>query len=83
MIQIPVFQAEWGIAGLGLLCFIPVVFFIVAILLCVWVYRDAESRGMNAALWLIIVLITGIIGLIIYLIVRKDKTTTSPPSPPT
>jgi len=34
---------------------------------------------MNGALWLIIVLISGIIGLIIYLIVRKEK----PPPPPT
>jgi len=38
--------------------------FIVAILLAVWVYRDAEKRGESGILWLIIVLITGIIGLI-------------------
>nr|MDO8062581.1 PLDc N-terminal domain-containing protein [Candidatus Freyrarchaeum guaymaensis]HDO80025.1 hypothetical protein [Candidatus Bathyarchaeota archaeon] len=44
---------------------------IVAIILAVWVYRDAEERGMEGALWLIIVLLTGIIGLIIYLIVRE------------
>ncbi|MFX1466519.1 MAG: zinc-ribbon domain-containing protein [Promethearchaeota archaeon] len=47
--------------------------FIVAILLAVWVYRDAERRGESGVLWLIIVLITGIIGLIIWLIVRSDK----------
>ncbi|MCW3985241.1 MAG: hypothetical protein NWE91_02375 [Candidatus Bathyarchaeota archaeon] len=85
MSLITILQAEWEVAGLaGILCIIPVVFFLIAILLCVWVYRDAESRGMNGALWLIIVLITGIIGLIIYLIVRKDKTPSSPvpPSPP-
>lgn len=82
---IPILQAweDWAIAGLaGIFCLIPIVFFIVAILLCVWVYRDAQSRGMNGALWLIIVLITGIFGLIIYLIVRKDKGSSSPPSPP-
>ncbi|MHA1608074.1 MAG: PLDc N-terminal domain-containing protein [Candidatus Freyarchaeota archaeon] len=44
---------------------------IVAIILAVWVYRDAEERGMEGALWLIIVLLTGIIGLIIYLIIRE------------
>jgi len=44
---------------------------IVAIILAVWVYRDAEEREMEGALWLIIVLLTGIIGLIIYLIVRE------------
>lgn len=72
----------WGISSL--FCLIPLLWFIVAILLCIWVYRDAESRGMNGVLWLIVVLIAGIIGLIIYLIVRKDKTTTraEPPPPP-
>lgn len=76
-------QGEWFI-GLGLLLlFLPILWFIIAILLCIWVYRDAESRGMNGALWLIIVLIAGIIGLIIYLVIRKEKrTTTQPPPPP-
>ncbi|MFX1521688.1 MAG: zinc ribbon domain-containing protein [Promethearchaeota archaeon] len=66
------------------------VIFIVAILLAVWVYRDAEKRGESGILWLIIVLITGIIGLIIWLIVRGDKpvissepTTKVPPPPQT
>ncbi|MGQ9720739.1 MAG: PLDc N-terminal domain-containing protein [Candidatus Jordarchaeum sp.] len=42
-----------------------------AIVLGVWVYRDAEERGMEGVIWLLIVLLTGIIGLIIYLIVRE------------
>jgi len=50
-----------------------VVMVIISILIAVWVYRDAKSRGMSGALWLIIVLIAGIIGLIIYLVVRNDK----------
>jgi putative membrane protein len=61
-----------GLFGLCLL--IPIIWFIIGILLCIWVYRDAEDRGMQGVLWLIVVLIAGIIGLIIYLIVRKDKT---------
>ncbi len=56
----------------GLTCIIPAIFFIIAIALAVWVYKDAEKRGKSGALWLIIVLITGIIGLIIWLIVRPD-----------
>lgn len=47
-----------------------VVFFILGIALAVWVYKDAKKRDMNAAVWLLIVLITGCIGCIIYLIVR-------------
>jgi len=82
LIPIPVGQAEWFFFGLGLICLIPVIWFIIAILLCIWVYRDAESRGMSGVLWLIIVLIAGIIGLIIYLVVRKEKRSSAPPAPP-
>ena len=75
-------QGEWFI-GLGILfILLPILWFVIAILLCIWVYRDAESRGMNAALWLIIVLITGLIGLIIYVVVRKEKQPASQPPPP-
>jgi len=75
-------QGEWLI-GLGVLfILLPIIWFIIAILLCIWVYRDAESRGMNGALWLIIVLIAGIIGLIVYLVVRKEKKPAAQPPPP-
>ena len=54
--------ATWGLWGLtGLLCIIP---------LAIWVYKDANKRGSSGVLWLLIVLITGIIGLIIWLVVR-------------
>lgn len=76
-------EIGWDILGLGFLCLlIPIVWFIIAILLAIWVYRDAESRGMNGVMWLIILFIAGIIGLIIYLIVRKDKTASKAPPPP-
>jgi TctA family transporter len=65
----------------GMMILIPLVWFIIGILLCIWVYKDAERRGMNAVLWLIVVLISGIIGFIIYLVVRKEGVA-PPPSPP-
>ena len=49
---------------------IIVIFYIIAILIAVWVYKDAKKRDMNAAVWLLIVLLTGCIGCIIYLVVR-------------
>ena len=65
------YSAPWAFWGLtGALCFIPLVLFIIWIVLAIWVYKDAEKRDSSGALWLIIVIITGIIGLIIWLVVR-------------
>ena len=52
-----------------------IVWFVLAVAVGVWIYRDAESRGMSGALWLIIGLVLGIIGLIVYVVVRKPKGT--------
>jgi len=38
----------------------------------IWVYRDAEKRGMSGLLWALLVFIGSIVGLIIYLIVRTE-----------
>src|SRR5262245_65188728 len=41
------------------------------IALLVWVYRDANNRGMdNAVIWLIVVLLIGPLGAVIYLLSR-------------
>jgi uncharacterized membrane protein len=74
------FTLEWLLVGW--VCLLPVIWFVVAIILCIWVYKDAESRGMNGALWLIIVLLAGLLGLIIYLIVRKEEKPRRPAPPP-
>jgi hypothetical protein len=58
-----------------------IVLIVVWILLAVWVYRDARKRGMEATLWLLVVLLTGIFGLIVYLIVRKDHPIQQQPPP--
>ena len=59
------------LAGLYLMFIIfAVVWFVVALLIAIWVYKDAKKRDMNAAVWLLIVLVTGCIGCIIYLVVR-------------
>ena len=51
-------------------CLVYVFFFVIWIVIVIWVYRDAEQRGENGVLWLLIVLVAGIIGLIIWLILR-------------
>jgi uncharacterized membrane protein YhaH (DUF805 family) len=78
---------DFGYAFLALLIFgffilIIIGLFVVWILLAVWVYRDAKKRGMEATLWLLLVLLTGFIGLIVYLIVRRDHPIQQPPPPP-
>jgi len=68
-----IFQYPWEAWGAGVVllavAFIAV-FYIIGILIAVWVYKDAKKRDMNAAVWLLIVLLTGCCGCIIYLIVR-------------
>jgi hypothetical protein len=46
-----------------------VILFNIASLL--WVYRDASNRGMdNAVMWLVVVLLLGPVGVLIYLPLR-------------
>ncbi len=49
---------------------VVILFFVIGLVLAIWVYKDAKKRDMNAAVWLLIVLLTGCIGCIIYLVVR-------------
>ncbi len=56
--------------------------FAIWIVIIIWVYRDAERRGMNGVLWALLVLIGNLIGLLIYLIVRSDAFQ-APPGPET
>ncbi len=63
-------QFQVGFLAFGALCAFAIGWLVIAILIAIWVYRDAESRGMGGALWLIIVILLGLIGLIVYLIVR-------------
>jgi hypothetical protein len=48
------------------------------IVLAVWVYRDAENRGMNGVLWALLVIIGSLVGLLIYLIVRSERKSPAP-----
>lgn len=43
---------------------------IVNILLAVWVYGDIRKRGSGGGIWIVIVLLTGLFGMVPYAIVR-------------
>ena len=63
--------AAAGIAGLGCSCIIMLVALGIQIAIAVWVYRDAKSRGMdNAVLLTVLCVLTGLLGLLIYLLMR-------------
>lgn len=49
------------------------IFMIYWIGLALWVYRDADRKNNNAALWGLMVLITNIIGLIIYTMYKQNN----------
>ena len=62
------FKPHWSMISLFSLFML-----VIWILVIVWVYRDAERRGMNGVLWALLVFIGNLIGLIIYLIIRSDR----------
>jgi hypothetical protein len=57
----------------GAYCILYIIILIVWIFVIVWVYKDAEKRGKSGILWAIIVFFTGIIGLIIWFVVRPKQ----------
>ena len=63
------YYGDWWLFG-GLCFFWVIIWFVISILVAIWVYKDAEKRGSSGALWLIVVIILGIIGIIIWLVVR-------------
>jgi cytochrome bd-type quinol oxidase subunit 2 len=67
--------AAGAIAGMGCTCLILLIAVGVQVAIAVWVYKDAKSRGMeNALLLTILCVFTGVLGLIIYLLMRpKEK----------
>jgi hypothetical protein len=69
-------ESVWSITNFSLLrlpmLLLPLAFLALWVYVIVWVYRDAERRGMSGILWALLVLVGNIVGLIIYLIVRSE-----------
>ena len=47
------------------------VIIIIELIIGFYVYRDATRRGMRAALWVVISVISVPVGLIVYMLIRK------------
>lgn len=64
----------WGLAILPFILLISLFFLFIPIVISVFVYKDAESRGMNGLIWaLIVIFVPSYIGLIIYFVVRENE----------
>ena len=57
----------------------PIIWIAVALVIGILVYSDAEKRGMNGLLWLILVLLpmVGLIFLVIYIVIREERSSSS------
>ena len=61
--------------GLGAACCgIVAVMWIIWLLIAIWVYKDAEKRRKSGIVWFLVVFILGIIGIIIWFLVRPPIT---------
>lgn len=70
-----------AIVVLPIMILLMLVCIAIPVMLGIFVYRDAKARGMEPLLWaLIAVLAPSFIGLIIYLVVRKDHIVLNCPS---
>ena len=57
-----------GLMICGLLMFVVIIAFYVWV--AVWIFRDANKRGISGVLWALIWIVLNMLGLIIYLVVR-------------
>lgn len=59
----------------SLILFLVITIFIMLsmLLIVAWVYKDAKSRGLNAELWVLIILCGGFLGLIIYIFIGRKE----------
>ena len=64
-------NAAGALAGMGCSCLIVLVALGIQVAIAVWVYKDAKARGMdNAVLLTILTIFTGLLGLLIYVLMR-------------
>ncbi len=59
---------------LGTMCIIVgVIYLVISLIIASWMLRDSDKRGKSGAVWFLVGLILGIVGLIIWLLVRPKE----------
>ena len=56
-----------------------IVCFVVHILVAVWVYKDIRRRNSGSGIWIVVALLTGLLGVLVYAIVRLGNTRQTKP----
>ncbi len=51
-------------------CLLLLLVLVVHILLAVWVYQDIRRRGCGSGIWIVIAVLTGLLGTLVYAVVR-------------
>lgn len=59
-----------GHCGHGIMFPLLAIFCIVHILVAVWIYQDIRKRNTGSGLWIVIALLTGLLGALVYAVVR-------------
>jgi hypothetical protein len=54
----------------GFLCLLMATCILVHILAAVWVYQDIQKRHVGSGLWIILALLTGLCGTLVYAVIR-------------
>ena len=49
---------------------IVIIYYVISLILALWVYKNSKKRNMNSKGWFIGVFLTGLIGFIVYLVIR-------------
>jgi membrane protease YdiL (CAAX protease family) len=57
--------------------FALIIIFIIAMLCLyiyaiIWVYKDSKKRGQEPIIWILVILVGGLVGIILYLVLRKS-----------
>lgn len=76
-------RAACGVCA-GFMFAIPIVYVAIAIIIAVWIYKDAQRRGdPQAGIWALVGFLFTFVGLIVYIVVRnQNQNRTNPPVPP-
>ena len=76
-------RAACGVCA-GFMFAIPLIYVAVAIIIAVWIYKDAQRRGdPQAAIWALVGFLFTFIGLVVYIVVRnQNQNRANPPVPP-